>query len=147
MLGDTAAKAVIFIAGLAERVMAAIGFGFNQAVLAIVGKALIAIRTVPLAHVTPGVIGEAQVFPGLEAVVRAQGLGAGQVAGRVVTKVLITELGVVRFAATQLANGIVFVIRSAAVLIDLPQEFAGLAVLIATMDERGGMFRMADRAE
>ncbi|MGS0943171.1 hypothetical protein ACVA51_21895 [Pseudomonas luteola] len=101
----------------------------------------------PLAHVTPGIVGEAQVFPGLEAVVWAQGLRGAQVAGRVVAKVLITELGVVRFAATQLTNGIVLVIRSATVLIDLPQEFARLAVFIATMNQRGGMFRMADRAE
>ncbi|GGM15805.1 hypothetical protein GCM10009425_28410 [Pseudomonas asuensis] len=62
--------------------MAAVGFGFNQAVFAVVGKTLITIRIVPLADVTPSVVGEAQVFPGLEAVVWAQGLGGAQVAGR-----------------------------------------------------------------
>ncbi len=145
MLGDTAAQAVIFVTGLAERVMAAVGFGFNQAVFAVVGKTLITIGTVPLADVTPGVVGEAQVFPGLETVVWAQGLGGAQVAGRVVAEVLITELGVVRFAATQLANGIVLVVCNTAVLIDLPQEFACLAVFIAAMDQRGGMVRMAEQ--
>ncbi|WP_083397912.1 MULTISPECIES: hypothetical protein [Pseudomonas] len=43
MLGNTAAQAVVFVSGLAERVMAAIGFGFNQAVFAVVGKTLITI--------------------------------------------------------------------------------------------------------